>query len=82
LESHHVKSVKNLREKYNLHKNKYKLYNWKYLQEKPKIFFELLNVSINRRQITLCHECHTDIHKNTISSEHVKKIVKLLKKDT
>jgi hypothetical protein len=27
LESHHVKSVKNLREKYNLHKNKYKLYN-------------------------------------------------------
>jgi len=27
LESHHVKSIKNLRDKYNLNKNKYKFYN-------------------------------------------------------
>jgi hypothetical protein len=30
----------------------------------------------------LCYECHTDVHKNTISSDHAKRITKLLKKDT
>lgn len=82
LESHHIKSIKKIREKYNVNKNKYKIYNWKYLQENPKCYFELLNVAINRRQITLCHQCHTDIHKNTISNKHAEKVAKLLKKDT
>jgi hypothetical protein len=82
LESHHVKSIKKIREKLKVDKNKYKLYNWKYLQENPKTYFELLNVAINRKQITLCHQCHTDVHTNTISSDHAKKIANLLKKDT
>ena len=44
LESHHVKSIKKIREKLKVDKNKYKLYNWKYLQENPKTYFELLKL--------------------------------------
>ena len=82
LESHHIKSIKKIREKLKVDKNKYKFYNWKYIQENSKNYFELLNVAINRKQVTLCHKCHSDIHKNTLSSDYAKKISNLLKKDT
>jgi hypothetical protein len=80
LEFYSIKSFTNIKKKYNLNKNKYKLYNWKYLQENSKIFFELLYVAKNYKRIILCHTCSSDIHLKKISNDNAKKLVMLLKK--
>jgi hypothetical protein len=80
LESHHIKSVKKLRDGYKMKRNHYKFLNYKYIQEKHNIFLDLLHIAVNRKQVTLCRECHTGIHNGTIKKNYLLDLTNLLKK--
>jgi len=66
LESHHIKSVKDLRNKIKAHK--YNYYNYKYVLENSKRFFNIMHLTRNSKQITLCFQCHSEVHGGTIES--------------
>lgn len=78
LESHLIESVKDLRSLIKLHK--YNYYNYKYILENSKRFFNIVHVNRNRKQITLCSQCHSEIHKGTIESNIIIREIKKLKK--
>ena len=78
LESHHVKSIKDLRSK--IKPYKYNYYNYKYVLENPKQFFNIVHIIRNRKQVTLCFQCHSEIHNGTIESNTVIRAIKKLKK--
>jgi hypothetical protein len=78
LESHHIKSVKDLRSK--IKPYKYNYYNYKYVLENSKRFFNVLHIIRNRKQVTLCFQCHSEVHDGTIKSNIAIRAIKKLKK--
>jgi hypothetical protein len=78
LESHHIKSVKDLR--FKIKPYKYNYYNYKYVLENSKRFFNIVHIIRNRKQITLCFKCHSEVHDSTIKSNIVIQAIKKLKK--
>jgi hypothetical protein len=77
LESHHVKLIKALKFKV---KHIYNYYNYKYVLENSKLFFYIVHIIRNRKQVTLCFQCHRKVHNGSIKSNFIIRAIKRLKK--
>lgn len=77
LESHHVKSIKDLKSKI---KYIYNYYNYKYVLENSKRFFNIVHIIRNRKQVTLCFQCYSEVHNGSIKSNFIIRAIKRLKK--
>jgi hypothetical protein len=69
LQSHHIKSVKKIRQK--LKKEKFIYTNNRVKKDNGRYIYQLLHVSKNEKQVTVCSKCHSDIHYGVIDDKVV-----------
>lgn len=78
LQSHHIKSVKKIRQK--LNKEKYIYTNKRVKKDNGRYIYQLLHASQNSKQVTVCYKCHSDIHYGVISDSLLNKYINKFEK--
>jgi hypothetical protein len=74
LQSHHIKSVKKIRQK--LKKEKFIYTNKRVKKDNGRYIYQLLHASKSAKQVTVCAKCHSDIHYGVIEDKFVNQYIK------
>ena len=78
VEYHNIKSVANLTEK--IQNLKVSYYNYQYVFEDSRRYFDILHLLYKKKQIQLCFDCYYKIYNNFHKMKKIKKRIQELKK--
>jgi len=78
LQSHHIKSVKKIRQK--IKKEKFIYTSKRVKKDNGRYVYQLLHAIRNKKQITVCVKCHSNIHYGVIEDKTINQYKKEFEK--